>query len=98
MEIDNRAIRLEINRGLGTIGRIKIMAELAKQPKNSFTKYLLQKGTGLKRNDLKENLKHLTAINWVKEHKSIYPKYQINLDHQIVQLVHNFFKKSGYIL
>jgi biotin synthase-like enzyme len=97
MDIENRAIKREIDVGLGTIGRIKIMAELAKKPNESFTKYALLKGTGLKRSDLKENLAHLVAINWVKEYKSVYPKYQINLDNPRVQLLSDFLKKSGYI-
>jgi hypothetical protein len=41
MDIDNRAIKREIKRGLGTIGRIKIVAELVKKPNGSFTKYAL---------------------------------------------------------
>jgi hypothetical protein len=64
MDIDDSAIKREIERGLGTIGRIKIMAELAKKPNESFTKYALLKGTGLKHSDLKENLTHLVAINY----------------------------------
>jgi hypothetical protein len=87
----------EIEEGLGTIGRIKVMAELAKEPNESFTKYSLLKGTGLKRSDLNENLRHLTYINWVKELRAIHPMYQINLDNPIVRLLYDFFKESEYI-
>lgn len=97
MVIDNRETRQKIETGLGTIGRIKIMAELAKKPNGSFTKYALLKGTGLKRSDLKENLRQLITIDWIKEYKSIYPAYQINLVNPTVQLLSDFFKKSGYV-
>ncbi len=94
---EKRKFRRVVEEGLGTIGRIKILAELSKKPDESFTKYAILKGTRLKRSDLKDNLRHLVSINWVKEYRSIYPKYQINLDNPAVQLLRDFFKKSGYI-
>ena len=97
MNLDNRDIKKEINKGIGTIGRIRILAELAKEPNESFTRYALQKSTGLKRNDLKENLKHLLLIKWIKEYSAIYLKYQINLDNSNVKLLYRFFKDSEYI-
>jgi hypothetical protein len=97
MSMDDKTLRQEVKEGLGTIGRIKVMAELARKPNEAFTKYALLKSTRLKRRDLKENLQHLIGINWVKEHKTIYPKYQINLENPTVQLLNDFFKKSGYI-
>jgi hypothetical protein len=87
----------EIEEGLGTIGRIKVMAELAKKPNESLTKYSLLKCTGLKRSDLNENLRHLTNINWVKELRAIHLRYQINLDNPVVRVLYGFFKESEYI-
>jgi len=89
--------RREIEEGLATIGRIKVLAELAKKPSESYTKYAILKGTGLKRKDVSENLKHLVRINWVKEHRMVHPRYQINLDDQTVRLLYRFLKDSGYI-
>jgi len=93
----NAERKREIEEGLATIGRIKVMAELAKKPNESLTKYAILKGTGLKRSDVSENLKHLTSINWVKEHKMIHVRYQINLDNPTVKLLYRFFKESEYI-
>ncbi|MEM2921094.1 MAG: hypothetical protein QXF26_02115 [Candidatus Bathyarchaeia archaeon] len=87
----------EIEEGLATIGRIKVLAELAKKPNESLSKYALMRGTGLKSRDLNANLKHLLNINWVKERRAIHPRYQINLDNSTVRLFYGFLKESGYI-
>ena len=97
MNLDNREIKKEVNKGIGTIGIIRILAELAKEPNDSFTRYSLQKSTGLKRSDLKENLRHHLQIRWVKEYEAIYPKYQINLDNSNVKALYKFFKEIEYI-
>ena len=98
MYVNNiKSVRQEIEKGLGTIGRIRILAELATKPNSSFTKYALIKGTGLKRSDLKSNLTVLVSIKWVKEYKAVCPRYQIDVGNPIVQLLYDFFKRSEYI-
>ena len=93
-----KSVRQEIEKGLGTIGRIRILAELVTKPNSSFTKYALIKGTGLKRSDLKSNLAVLVSIKWVKEYKAaVYLRYQIDVGNPIVQLLYDFFKRSEYI-
>ena len=93
---DPSARRKEIAEGLGTIGRIKVVASLAKRPNDALTKYALASETGLKRRDLKQNLDRLVAIGWVKEHKSVYPKYQLNLGNERARLFAEFLQKVGY--
>jgi hypothetical protein len=88
--------RREIAEGLGSFGRIKIVAFLSKHPNEAFTRYALATGTGLKRRDLKQNLDHLVAIGWVKEHRSSYPKYQLNLGNERARLFAEFLQKVGY--
>ncbi len=97
MGVDQDAIRREITEALGSVGRFRIIAELAKDPNESFTKYTILKGTGLKRVDVKSNLERLVSIGWVKEYKSIYPKYQINPENKRVQLFVDFLRKSEFL-
>lgn len=56
----------DIETGLGSIGKIKIIRALAQEGKMA-TIYLLHKKTGLKREDIKNNLDDLMKIGWVKQ-------------------------------
>lgn len=96
-EEESSLIRKEIMEGLGTIGRLRIMAFLAEHPNQSFTKYTLLARTGLKRSDLKKNLAILVSIKRVKEYKSLYPKYEIDLDNKRVELFVRFLRESRYL-
>ena len=46
--VDHEARRQEISEALGSIGRIRIIAELARKPNNSFSKHALEAATGIK--------------------------------------------------
>jgi DNA-binding MarR family transcriptional regulator len=97
MSVDHEAARRQIDEALGSIGRVRIIAELAKRPEKTFTVYAIAAVTGLKRTDVKANLVHLVAISWVKEYKSIQTRYQINLDNGIVKFWVEFLRSSGYL-
>lgn len=97
MSVDHKAIRHEIDEGIGSIGRIRITAKLAKAPEKTYTIYALAAATGLKRTDVKTNLAHLVAIGWVRQYKSIQTKYQINPDNAMVKLWVEFLRSSGYL-
>ena len=75
MSVDQDAVKREIADGIGSIGRIRILAELAKKPNETLTKYSIISTKGLKRVDLRTSLDRLVSIGWVKEYKSMYPKY-----------------------
>src|SRR5438105_2343818 len=57
-------------RGLGSIGRIRIIAELARKPNDSFSKHSLEAATGIKRKDIKSSVKRLIAIGWMLEDRT----------------------------
>jgi hypothetical protein len=53
----------ELSEALGTFGRIRIIAELARKPDQSFTKYTIQQVSGMQnKSDIKANLERLVAI------------------------------------
>jgi hypothetical protein len=97
MSVDHDNIRREIDEGIGSIGRIRIIAELARDPDKAFTTYAIVAATGLKRNDVKTNLARLVAIGWVKEHKSIHWTFQINLANKLVAEWVGFLRSTGYL-
>jgi hypothetical protein len=85
----------EIEIGLGSIGKIKIIRALAREGKMA-TIYLLHKRTGLKRDDIKNNLEDLVRIGWVKQTKYASMMYGLGENEQVKQLV-QFFRDVGYI-
>jgi len=87
----------EVEEALGSVGRIRILRELAREPERSFSKYSLIKATGLKREDLNRNLKRLTEAGWVKEVPGTSARYQINTENPKAQHLIEFFKKAEYI-
>ncbi|MEM4168853.1 MAG: hypothetical protein QXY99_02055 [Thermoproteota archaeon] len=87
----------EIEEALGTVGKIRILRDLARNPGKSLSKYALIKSTGLKRSNLNRYLKQLARIGWIKEVTGVYTRYQINLENPKVQHLIDFFKKTEYI-
>ena len=91
-EIDSKVI---IENGIGTLGKIKIIRALAEERK-MVTIYVLHKRTGLKREDIKRNLKDLIRIDWVREKKMVNSMYYVNRD-KIIKNLFTFFLNVGYI-
>jgi hypothetical protein len=85
----------DIEVGLGSIGKIKIIRALAQEGKMA-TIYFLHKKTGLKREDIKNNLSDLVKIGWVKQAKYASVMYGIGENEQVTRLV-QFFHDVGYI-
>ncbi len=88
--------RREIETGLGTLGRLKILGALAKD-KGFLTKYALERATGLKPVDVRNNLKILVEIGWVKEYKYQPRKFSLNLEKPNVAHLLEFLTKTGYV-
>jgi RIO-like serine/threonine protein kinase len=93
MDYDSKTI---IENGIGTIGKIKIIKALAEENK-MVTIYVLHKRTGLKREDIKRNLKDLLSIEWVKEKRMANTMYRLNRDNEYVNAILGFFANVGYI-
>jgi hypothetical protein len=96
--VDPEAIRGELSEALGSFGRIRIIAALAREPDQTFTIYAIRESSGMQhRGDIKSNLEKLVSIGWVIEHKSQFPKFQINMENQRVRLFVDFLQKSGFL-
>ena len=92
-EIDSKVI---IENGIGTLGKIKIIRALAEERK-MVTIYVLHKRTGLKREDIKRNLKDLIRIDWVREKKMVNSMYYVNREDEFIKNLFTFFLNVGYI-
>ncbi len=81
---------------LGSIGRLKILRALAATGFPSYTKYGLEKTTGLKPAAVREHLKILVEAGLVKE-LALTPKvYVIEDKEPFMNLLIDLFRKTGY--
>ncbi len=87
----------EIETGLGGISKLKILRILTRNKEETFTKYALEKMTGLKPIAVRNNLKTLTQMQWVKEYPYKPKKYKINLKNPVVKHLIDFFREVKYI-
>jgi DNA-binding IclR family transcriptional regulator len=85
-----------IEKGLGGLGKIKLVKALAEEDR-MMTIYSLHKKTHLKRDDIKRNLKDLVEIEWVIEEKLANVLYRLNRQNENVQHLLTFFKNVEYI-
>jgi len=83
----------EVEIGLGSIGRLRILREMIEKSDEYFTKYTLEKKTGLKPVDVRSNLKILLDLNWVKEYAYDPKTYKVDMDNEAVRLIAEFFRK-----
>jgi DNA-binding IclR family transcriptional regulator len=85
-----------VEKGLGSLGKIKLVKALAEEDR-MMTIYSLHKKTHLKRDDIKRNLKDLVEIEWVIEEKLANVLYRLNRQNENVQHLLTFFKNVEYI-
>jgi DNA-binding IclR family transcriptional regulator len=85
-----------IEKGLGSLGKIKLVKALAEEDR-MMTIYSLHKKTHLKREDIKRNLGDLVEIDWVIEEKLANVLYRLNRQNENVQHLLAFFKNVEYI-
>ncbi|MGI0037377.1 MAG: hypothetical protein ACRD99_03370 [Nitrososphaera sp.] len=86
----------DVETGIGSLGKIKIIKALAEESKLA-TIYLLHKKTHLKRDDIKKNLDDLVRIGWVRQNKYANVMYSINPGNRPVSLFIDYLKQVGYI-
>jgi len=96
-EIEKRVID-EVEIALSSIGKLKILRLLMKNPDHAFTRYEIGKKIPINPRDIKNNIQALLEIGWLKELKYGHlQKYSINIDHNIMQHLSSFFRDIGYI-
>lgn len=83
---------------LGSLGRLKILRVLAASGFPSYTRYGLEKATGLKPMAVRKHLKVLVELGLVKELSLTPVVYQINCQKAFVASLVEFFRKTGYAL
>ena len=90
-------IRRLVEEGLGSAGRLRILRILASGEAPTYTRYGLEKLTGLSPVYVRKHLKVLVETGWVKELNYASPVYALNLDDLKVNLLVEYFRKIGYL-
>lgn len=97
-EDDEENIVAEVEAGLSSPGKLKILRLLMRNPDHLFTRYEMGKKTPLNQRDIKNIVQTLTEIGWLKEYRYAHlQKYSINMDHTLVKRLYEFFREIGYV-
>lgn len=97
MQIDKKVVR-EVEKGLASVGKLKILRLMIRRPNHAFTRYEIGKKVPSDPVSIRNDLKTLVQINWVTEFKVQHlSKYSINLDNDIVRRLTDFLQEIRYI-
>lgn len=86
-----RSVWEELEEGLGSVGKIRMLRVLISKPEEHFTKYMLERATGLKPKDVKKSLEVLVELGWVVEDPCDPKTYRINLENERVKILAELF-------
>jgi DNA-binding MarR family transcriptional regulator len=86
-----RTIWSELEAGLGTGPRFRVLLHLALHPEDAFTKYALVKATGLRTPAVTEQLGRLVELGWARKYESSPVTHQICLNNEVAKLIHKLF-------
>jgi len=87
----------EVEQGLGSVGKLRILRAMLEKSNEAFTKYGLEKATKLKPVDVRTNLRTLVRLGWVKEYPYQPVTYKINLENEVVKHFSKFFQEIKYL-
>jgi Fe2+ or Zn2+ uptake regulation protein len=93
-----RHVDREVERGLGSVGKLKILRLLLEKPDHAFTRYAIGQKISNDPASIRSDLNTLVEINWVNEFKVQHlSKYSINLDKDVVRQLAIFFQELRHI-
>lgn len=97
MERDKNVDRA-VEKGLGSVGKLKILRLLLERPNHAFTRYEIGKNVSNDPISIRNDLQTLVQIKWVTEFKVQHlSKYSINLNNEIVKRLAHFFRELRHI-
>ncbi len=97
MERDKNVDRT-VEKGLGSVGKLKILRLLLERPNHAFTRYEIGKNVSNDPTSIRNDLQALVKIKWVTEFKVQHlSKYSINLNNEIVKRLAHFFRELRHI-
>jgi hypothetical protein len=87
----------DIEQGVGSVGKLKILRLLLTNPSHAFTRYEIGKKVPNDPVSIRNDLAILTRLNWVTHYKIQHlDKYAINVEHETVRALSEFFRAVRY--
>jgi DNA-binding transcriptional ArsR family regulator len=83
----------ELEAGLGSGPRLRVLLHLALHPEKAFTKYGLVKATGLRTPAVTQQLERLSDLDWIKKDESSPVMYQVCLENEVAKLIRDLFMR-----
>jgi hypothetical protein len=94
---DKREIR-DVEHGLGSVGKLKILRLLLQDPLHAFTRYEIGKRVPNDPVSIRNDLQTLVQIDWITRFKVQHlDKYSINLENKKVKQLAKFFREIRYL-
>jgi len=88
----------DIEKALASSGKLRILRLMMKAPDHAFTRYEIGKKTPLNSVEIRNSVKILVEIGWVKELTTQHlQKYSINLENEVVCQLYDFFRRVRYV-
>ena len=96
MMVKARDVWEDVEEGLGSVGKIRILRVMVFNPEEHFTKYMLERATGLKPKDVRKSLQTLVDLGWVLENPCDPKTYRLNVEDETVKLIIEFFRRLRF--
>jgi hypothetical protein len=88
----------ELERGLGSVGKLKILRVLITDPRHAFTRYEIGKKVPNDPVSIRNDLNALIQVDWVKRYKIQHlDKYAVNMNNDVIKHLTTFFQSVKYI-
>jgi predicted transcriptional regulator len=98
LTLDPEKTAVDIEKALASLGKLRILRLLMKSPDHAFTRYEIGKKTPMNSIEIRNSVKMLVEIGWLKELTTQHlQKYSINLENEVVGQLYDFFKKARYV-
>lgn len=78
------------------MGRIRILRYLTEHPNHQYTKYTLNRKTGLNSKEVQRQIQTLVDLGWVVEFPHEPKTYRANMEKRAVKLAAEFFHKLKF--
>jgi hypothetical protein len=86
----------QIDIALGSIGRVKVIACLARSPRNWQSAYSIALDTKLDRTQVKKTMQHLVRCGWLEASDPPIRQYRINSSNRLVCAFLEFLRVAQY--
>ncbi|MEM1582550.1 MAG: hypothetical protein QXK89_08595 [Candidatus Bathyarchaeia archaeon] len=83
----------DVETGLGSVGRLRILKKMIEKPNEYFSKYALERATGLKPIDVRRDIEVLLNLGWIKEYGYDPKRYKINFENEVVKVIAEFMRR-----